>query len=275
MKQVKSVGLLMALGLLTTLGACSSDSTTGAGSAQPDPSPSVSSPVVEGGEGGEGGEEGAAQSTDADVNYMVTLGLMKGHLIVAKELLDQGKHQEAEPHIGHPVEELYGDIEAELPDRNVADFKGNLNQLHDLVKSKPTDPQVTKLYTEAIQKVDGAIAALPADKRTSPQFVVASINGILAVAGEEYVAAIADNKFVELVEYQDSRGFLLYATELYQTVSSQVAQTNSEVDQSLKDHLKELALAWPEVTPPAAPIMTPEKVLEQITQFKTTAQKLT
>jgi hypothetical protein len=275
MKQVKSVGLLMALGLITTLGACSSDSTTEAGREQPVSSPRVTSPAVEGGEGGEGGEEGAALSTDADVNYMVTLGLMKGHLIVAKELLDQGKHQEAEPHIGHPVEELYSDIEAELPDRNVADFKGNLNQLHDLVKSKPTDPQLVKLYTEAMQKVDGAIAALPADKRTSPQFVVESINGILAVAGEEYVAAIADNKFVELVEYQDSRGFVRYATELYATVAEQVAQSNPQVDQSLKKHLAELARAWPAVNPPDTPILPPPQVQEQITQFKTAAQQLT
>jgi len=32
---------------------------------------------------------------------------------------------------------------------------------------------------------------------------------------EEYKAAIANNKFVELIEYQDSRGFVLYAEDLY------------------------------------------------------------
>ena len=39
-----------------------------------------------------------------DVDYMAKLGLMKGHLIVAKELLDQQQPKQAEPHIGHPVE---------------------------------------------------------------------------------------------------------------------------------------------------------------------------
>jgi len=39
---------------------------------------------------------------------------MKGHLIVAKELMAQGNYKQAEPHIGHPVEELYADVEGEL-----------------------------------------------------------------------------------------------------------------------------------------------------------------
>ena len=274
MKRVKSAGLVLALGLMTTLGACSDAPPSGETEGATAP-PEVSSEVDEGGEGGEGGEEGAPASADADVNYMVALGLMKGHMIVAKELLDQQKYTEAEPHIGHPVEELYGDIEADLPSRNVADFKGNLNQLHDLVKSKPDDPQVGSLYTEAIQKIDAAIAAIPADKQTSPKFVVEAINGMLTVAGEEYEAAIAGNKFVELVEYQDSRGFVIYATELYGTISDQVAQSNPEVAQSLQQNLADLAKAWPEVNPPDAPIVQPEQVLEQITQFQTTAQQLT
>ena len=45
-----------------------------------------------------------------DADYMVKLGLMKGHLFVAKELLDLKKPKDAEPHIGHPVEEIYTDV---------------------------------------------------------------------------------------------------------------------------------------------------------------------
>jgi hypothetical protein len=34
-----------------------------------------------------------------DVDYMSKLGLMKGHLLVAKELLDQNQPKQAEPHM--------------------------------------------------------------------------------------------------------------------------------------------------------------------------------
>jgi len=41
---------------------------------------------------------------------------------------------------------------------------------------------------------------------------------MLKTAAEEYKAAIANNKFVELIEYQDSRGFVLCAEDLYKTL---------------------------------------------------------
>ena len=41
-----------------------------------------------------------------DVDYMTKLALMKGHLLVAEELLKEKQPKQAEPHIGHPVEDL-------------------------------------------------------------------------------------------------------------------------------------------------------------------------
>ncbi len=70
-----------------------------------------------------------------DKEYLTSLGLMKGHLMVAQQLIAEGKYEQAEPHIGHPVEELYGDIEPQLSKRNVTDFKTTLNQLHDSIKN--------------------------------------------------------------------------------------------------------------------------------------------
>jgi hypothetical protein len=253
MSKIKAVELFMALGLSAVVVSCGPSNTDQVNTQSPAATSSVS-------EGGEGGEGGTAKNTDADVSYMVSLGLMKGHMIVAKELMDQGKPKEAEPHIGHPVEELYGDIEAELPKRNVKDFKGTLNELHDLVKSKPKDAKVVKLYDQAIQNIDGAILALPTQKRESPSFVLQVINNILTTASEEYTAAIANNKFVELVEYQDSRGFVLYSTKLYQSVSKQLDKQKPEASKAVQDQLKALAKAWPAVNPPKAPILTPDDV---------------
>ena len=57
-----------------------------------------------------GVEDVVLTGVDKDTDYMVKLGLMKGHLYVAKELLDLKKPKDAEPHIGHPVEEIYTDV---------------------------------------------------------------------------------------------------------------------------------------------------------------------
>ena len=66
-----------------------------------------------------------------DIDYMTKLGLMKGHLLVAKELLDQNQPKQAQPHIGHPVEEIYIDVEEQLEERKVKEFKSNLVSLTD------------------------------------------------------------------------------------------------------------------------------------------------
>jgi hypothetical protein len=115
-----------------------------------------------------------------DIDYMVKLGLMKGHLFVAKELLDLNKPKDAEPHIGHPVEEIYTDVAEQLTERKVTEFKTTLITLEDLVKAGAKDnAKVTTNFKASMSAIDLAIAALPATQRQSPQFVLQVINGLL------------------------------------------------------------------------------------------------
>jgi hypothetical protein len=213
-------------------------------------------------------ESSAASEKDTDLDYMVSLGLMKGHLTVAKELLDAGKPDQAIPHIGHPVEEIYADLESELPARNVPEFKTTLNQLHDLVKSTPKDPKVATQYEASIKAVDTAIAAVPETKRQSPQFVLEVINGLLDTAKEEYEAAIADGKIAEAVEYQDSRGFVFYADTLYQGIAPSMGKDNPKGMETIKSSFTQLKKAWPSAVPPVAPVMTIEQVSQPIEEIR-------
>ena len=130
------------------------------------------------------------ETTDEDKDYLVSLGLMKGHLMVAQQLIAEGKYEEAEPHVGHPVEELYGDIEPQLSKRNVADFKMTLNQFHDGIKTNPKSDKMKGLYDSSMNAVDQAIAAVPKEKLQSPETVLPVINGLLKTANAEYKAAI-------------------------------------------------------------------------------------
>ena len=222
---------------------------------------------AEGGEGGEGGE-GAVSSGDADVDYMTVLGLMKGHLAAAQELIAIGNYEQAEPHIGHLVEELYSDIETVLPEKGVEDFKPTLSQLQDLIKSAPDSPEVKTLLEESSASVDGAIAAIPEEKRNSPEFILNSMVEMLKNAAIEYEAAIANNQFVEIVEYQDSRGFVFYADELYQVVADQKSQEDPEGHQVISDTLAELKTAWPTIEPPEAPLKEPSEIYSLVSQIE-------
>ncbi len=75
----------------------------------------------------------AVSPESKDIDYMTNLELMKGNLLVGKELIVAKEVKQAEPNFGHPVEELYVDIENELNEWDVKQFKNTLNNLHDLV----------------------------------------------------------------------------------------------------------------------------------------------
>jgi DNA uptake protein ComE-like DNA-binding protein len=219
-------------------------------------------------------QEVALTGEAKDVDYMTKLGLMKGHLIVAQELLDQNQPKQAEPHIGHPVEEIYVDVEDQLNERKVKEFKTTLVSLQDLVKSNPKDAKVKTNFTTSMQSVDGAIAALPETQRTQPSFVLQVINGLLDSANSEYGAAVADGKITAAIEYQDSRGFVLYADELYKGISSQMAKDNLEADKAIQASMAQLKKTWPTVIPPAKPVNTPEEVTKQVKAIESASQKV-
>ncbi|MDM9381195.1 helix-hairpin-helix domain-containing protein [Chlorogloeopsis sp. ULAP01] len=209
-----------------------------------------------------------------DVDYMTKLGLMKGHLIVAQELLDKNQPKQAEPHIGHPVEEIYVDVEDQIKERKVKEFKTTLISLQDLVKAKPKDAKVKTDLTSSIQAVDGAIAALSETERTNPSFVLQVMNGLLDAANSEYGAAIANGKVSAAIEYQDSRGFVVYANDLYKGISSQVAKKNPTAHKAIETNMAELLKVWPSVTPPAKPVKTPEEVTKLVTTIEQESQKV-
>ena len=210
-----------------------------------------------------------------DIDYMIKLALMKGHLLVAKELLAQNKPAQAEPHIGHPVEEIYADVEDQLSDRKVAEFKTSLISLQNLIKAGAKDrAKVDAEFKTSEQAIDTAIAALPATERQSPSFVLPVINGLLDTANSEYKASILKGKIAAPIEYQDSRGFVIYAEQLYQAIAPQLKKQNATANQSIQSNFVILKTAWPSALPPTVPVKTPDQVTELIKAIETTSKPL-
>ncbi len=212
---------------------------------------------------------------EKDADYMIKLGLMKGHLFVAKELLDLKQPKDAEPHIGHPVEEIYTDVADQLNERKVKEFKTNLIALEDLVKAGAKDmSKVTNNLKESQESIDLAIAALPETQRKDPKFVLQVINGLLETANSEYGASIADGKFKAAIEYQDSRGFIAYANMLYQGIAVSMEKDQPAAHKIIIDNLKQLTTAWPKTMPPATPVKTVAEVGALVRTIELNTQKV-
>ncbi len=220
-------------------------------------------------------EDVVLTGVEKDADYMVKLGLMKGHLFVAKELLDLNKPKDAEPHIGHPVEEIYTDVADQLSERKVKEFKTTLITLEDLVKAGAKDnTKVSTNFKESMQSIDAAIAALPEAQCKSPTFVLQVINGLLDTANSEYGAAITDGKIKAAIEYQDSRGFIIYTNMLYQGIAATMAKDHPDAHKTITENLKQLTTAWPAAMPPATPVKTPAEVGKLVTAIEQSTQKI-
>jgi hypothetical protein len=210
-----------------------------------------------------------------DVDYMTKLGLMKGHLLVAKELIDLKKIAQAEPHIGHPVEEIYADVEEQLNERKVPEFKTPLISLHEQIKAGGKDAaKLSTNFAASMKSVDDAIDGLSVTQRTSPSFALQVIAGLLDSANSEYTAAITNNKIAQAVEYQDSRGFVIYSQQLYKAIEPELTKNNAAAASSIGKSLTDLAKAWPAAIPPAAPVLPTTEVTKLVKSIESESAKI-
>ncbi len=194
-------------------------------------------------------------------SYVANLGMMRGHLIVAKALLDQGTPEQAEPHLGHPVNEIYASVEDQLQTYEVPAFDKSLDEIYSLAKYTPAAPEIKSGYTSSIEAINQAINAVPAEELQSVLFLRDVISEILETAAVEYGASIAkNNKIVAKVEYQDARGFVLYVEELSQ-------QTSLKENQAFNAALQDLKEVFPSVNPPEMAVRSPEEFSSLVDQL--------
>ncbi|MBW4699327.1 MAG: helix-hairpin-helix domain-containing protein [Aphanocapsa lilacina HA4352-LM1] len=218
-------------------------------------------------------EEIVLTGRERDVDYLTKLGLMRGHLIVARELIERQQPEHALPHFGHPVEEIYLDIEEQLAERQVPEFKSALLKLQDLVKFKPDSPEIAPGLSAAFAAIDKAEQAIPAAGRTQPAMVLGVIDGLLEAAAAEYSAAVNNGKIAARIEYEDSRGFVLYAGQLYATIGPQLDKADPKTAEAIAVGLRKLAGAWPSIEAPNPPALSAEEVAASVKSVEQAAQK--
>lgn len=196
--------------------------------------------------------ESPASTGQVDADYGLRLALLEGHLIVGRELIDAGQTQNALPHFGHPVRELYGDLQPVIEARKGVQFRTDLVVLETTAGLQPGTETFRTRYATAMQKVRDARALIPADLAGSDAYTLQLVSDIATTAAQEYRNAIIAGKIGSLVEYHDARGFMQYATVL---LKEHEASTDPRMKDAAATVAKLLAIVAP-LDPPATPIGT-------------------
>jgi hypothetical protein len=189
--------------------------------------------------------------TQVDADFALRLGLLEGHLMVGRQLLEAGRKDDALPHFGHPIHELYGDLRPVIAARHLEQFDRDLVTAEAEAAARGDTPAFQASLQSALAKVVTARRSIPQQEWSSDDFTLRLIADVTTAASEEYRNAIVGGAIGSLVEYEDARGFVLYADSVLAAHSS----TNPEIAQA-RVLVGELKAFITPLLPSGAPLAT-------------------
>ena len=108
--------------------------------------------------------------------------------------------------------------------------------------------------------MDTAWAGLAPASRDGAGLAAATISALVSKAAEEYGGAVADGRVTDAVPYQEARGFIAEAQDLFSQAKSAMTTQDADSAGRIATVLAELATAFPTVMPPVAVVKAPGEV---------------
>lgn len=189
---------------------------------------------------------GAGGEVNAEaVSTGTALAQIRGHLRVARELLAAGDDEAAVPHIGHPRAELLSAVTPEIEEAggNAADLDAAIEAAETALADGDTEALdgAIEAAIEAARDAEASVVDDPED----PAYRGSVIAALVASVGGEYSEAVVDGELRELAEFQDARGFLVEAQELYGSIRSAVEEASAEEAAEIDEAFEQLETALP------------------------------
>lgn len=208
----------------------------------------------------------AAQAAPPDdTDFLFRLGMLEGHLMVGHDLIKAGQNGLALPHFGHPVRELYDDIEDYVAAKHIAPFDAQLIRLEAAVASAPQAPQTEALYQATIKTLHDARNVAPAAIRDSVPAMIKICSDTIDAAAGEYGEALNRGKIDAVVEYHDSRGYISYVA---QAAADLAASHPDQASQSMLSRFKAVLAKAQWIVDPLLPAASPRA---SVGQYRTVA----
>ena len=185
----------------------------------------------------------------ADADYLLQLGLMRGHLLVGHALYASGEHAAAGTHSKHPSDELYAGVAEAFPARGATPFAGEL-EAHAEAVASGTSEEVDAAYAALTAAIDAAGDVV---RDATPSLRARVIVLLLREAAVEYGIGVVDGRLENAHEYQDAYGFTQVALGLARAEHAHLAQAESadrEIFQRIAADIQALGDMWPALMPP-------------------------
>jgi hypothetical protein len=222
----------------------------------------------------DGGEAYLTDGGPADtrIGFYRDIELIRGHLLVGRQLIEGNLWEEALPHFLHPTEELYGRMERHIATHNIRPFRRELLALAQAVKAHRIGAYRQALSV-AEERLDAALAVAKRFMHPLAAFIARTAGEVLKAALSEYQTSLSDGRFANPVEYQDSRGFVWRADAMLEEGARELAGRDATALARIRGSLARLKTAWPTPTPPPAPVLQADEVAGLIADIASDAAR--
>ena len=147
----------------------------------------------------------------ADAALLEALGLMEGHMLIGRALVDAGEARLGLPHFGHPVSELYTWLEPRIAARGARPFEAELITLEARAKDGAKGADLATVFEPALAGVAALRATVAPERAASQKFRMEHVATMLGAVADDYGESIERGRIANVPEYHDSAGFLRYA----------------------------------------------------------------
>jgi hypothetical protein len=202
-----------------------------------------------------------------DPLFLLQLQVMRGHLLVAQLLYDEGKLHDAAPHFAHPLVETYAELAPALRQRGLPDFEDELTAMAGAAGTGASPREIGAALDAVLAQIEAAADSVPEAVRTDPGTQLGLAVGLLRAAAAEYEVAVDGGAVVNMTEYQDAYGFKHLAGRLLRNIGRNLEAEAADAHRSILDGLGPLSAALPSPVPPDLALADPAEVAAAVSRI--------
>ncbi|HEY0738748.1 MAG TPA: hypothetical protein VGD69_27765 [Herpetosiphonaceae bacterium] len=182
-------------------------------------------------------------------SVLVTLDLMRGHLVSSLESARAGDYTAAQQHAALPLAEHYGQIKALVQENDAATdvaLESAFKTYQQQIAAKAAIPTIeqSKAAVEAqLDKIESVLVPIHTDVHSR------ALAGVLKITAASYGKSIKDGAFVAPSEYQDAFGLTRVAEAQLARLKPELSTEAAQTTQSALDLL---TAAMPTIEPPTS-----------------------
>lgn len=183
----------------------------------------------------------------SDAGVIATqMGLIRGHLWVAAELVALDQMALGAAHAKHPADEIYQSLLPLLKNAGAEGFAAELEALAETLQERDKPA-----FQRAYRNLETAMAAVDTKLSPSSATHLDVTVELIKQAQVEYAAGLVDGEIVDIKEYQDARGFLAIAEGLVLEVFASCGPLIAAAQQqAVREALALAKIQWPALSEP-------------------------